>query len=356
MDLYGLLPAAIRYYDRQSSGKVGLNTEETTLQKILYAVEQEADATDVLISGLKDLLDADNCQEEFLSFLSKFLGVSFFSSWPEGRKRIFIKALVKLYHISGQNQSWNVILNLLDYSGASPYELWKEEIYEDFDYSRYGPDDGDYYGTLHAARVDVDAADGTRLNETLTTQEKVLLDNFRPIHVLIRQLSNEVVDKSVTLQSIDSDDVDIEAGLLVQETLEEISDVCTVDCESHCEAVCEAGHCEGTFEFSTTCLSGCEVACEVGNEPVAVVDSGTGDAVILTIVSKKFYNVLEVLYTGTIAVVVFATGSSVTLDVVHGIVYQEGGVVVYTGIVSVTDFATGSSVKLGIVSGLISIL
>lgn len=362
MDLYALLPAGIRYQDRLASGVVGLDTEETTLQKILYAVEQEADTQEELTEGLRDLLDADNCREEFLPLLSRFLGVSFFSSWPEGRQRLFVKSLVKLYHDSGQMLSWRALLNMIGYDGATPWELWKQEIYEDFDYCRYGADEGDYYCQYHAARIDVDSKTGSRLNETLTDDERALLDNFRPIHVLIRGYGLMVGTETTSLNNMDSDVASGTAALELSEDMASASDTCLVICETRCEAICEAGTCEGTFEISTTCVAtcelgcetGCELSCEVGTEAgtVSMMDPVTGDPIIVTIVGGWAYNqAATAKYSGIVQGMDPATGDPLVLYISTGQFMVPAGFPPYTGAMVVTSYATGVPVTLNIVTG-----
>ena len=362
MDLYGLLPASVRYYDRFASHQVSIDTGETTLQKILYAFDQEFDVSDNLIKGLKDLLSAETCRIDLLPHLTRFLGVGFFSFWPEGRRRLFVSALAKLYHMGGQKQSWKALLNIMSYSGAYPLQLWKEEVYEDFEYSRYGGGSG-YYYLFHAARVDVLSKTGATLNGLLSSDELALLDHFRPIHVLIR--AHGIVTSFVdSAQDLAGDDVAPSAALRLDESLYSASDTCTVFCEAHCEAVCEAGSCEGTFEMLVACIlsceghceTGCEGTCEGGNENIggiSVIDPATGDVIAVSVKKGYIYNQPETAkYSGDIVVTDPATGDLITLYVGSGVLFHPGTLVKFTyGYIVVIITSTGFPAVLTVVNG-----
>jgi len=362
VDLYSLLPAVVRYYDRYSSGIVGLDTTETTLQKVVYAMSQETAVSEALIVELQTLLDADNVRVQFLYLISKFLGVKFFGAWPEDKQRLFVKSLEKLYKASGQKKCWKAILNFIGYNGAQPYELWKEDIYEDFEYFRSS---GQYYGGYHAARVDVDALSGSLLNDLLTEQELELLDNFRPIHVLIRK-DGELVDKADTLVQIDQDDFSGGSSLLVEETLNSVSDTCIKACELHCEAGCEAGSCEGTFEISVNCVTNCELFCEVGCEDVCEItgiellvgisttDPSTGNPIALLIQYGSLFKFNGVRYNGDVVMMDPSTGLGMIFTIAAGEIYYEGGITNYTGTTETMITSTGAPITLVVVDGRIN--
>lgn len=146
-------------------------------------------------------------------------------------------------------------------------ELWKDEVYEDFDYSA----SQDYYYQYQSARVD--------LGTVLSTAEKKLLDNFRPIHVLIReQGSLDALSDQVTGTVADSRTLG--SGLSITEELIGVTDGCSVGCEVTCELTCEGGTCEGPLEIDIVCKLGCEVSCvstcEVGCETGCEVTCESG--------------------------------------------------------------------------------
>jgi hypothetical protein len=360
MDLYGLLPAVVRYFDRYSSGITGLDATETTLQKIVYAIEQETDVSNNLVVELQTLFDADNVREQFLNLIGKFLGCNFFGSWPEDKRRLFAKALIKLYHSSGQKECWKAVLNFLGYNGAVPYELWKDTVYEDFDYFR---NEGDYYGVYHAARIDVDSKSGGLLNEFLSEEDIKLLDNFRPIHVLIQKQGEFVCEKDDTLIQVDQDDFSANSELQIEEVLDDVSDTCTKSCELHCEAVCEAGSCEGFFEISVTCITNCELFCETGCEDVcevtgieiedqiAATEPSTGNPIILDVKYGSFFKLNGVRYNGNVVVMNPSSGSAIILTIIAGELYYDGGITKYNGMISVTQTLTGDPVVFTVLDG-----
>jgi len=236
MDLYKLLPSVIRFKDRLGSAVGSSSSEETVLQKFLYALEQDCDDTDNLIDGLSDLYHPETCPVEYLPLLENMLGSTWPGDWPESRRRLVVSAIVKLYHHSGQRLSWVSILNLLGYSGFFPWELWKSTVYENFDYSLYGGDDG-YYGVYHAARVDIRNSSETL--KQLTDFEQSLLETFRPIHVLIRQEGERIMSQEDIVGKSVQGSFQGEAKTIFEEQLvegfDELSLIIT------CVALCEIG-------------------------------------------------------------------------------------------------------------------
>jgi len=243
MQLYRLLPAIVRERDRLGSGVTDELSEETVLQKIFYAIEQEGGTTEQLTEGLRELLDPASCPVLYLPLLEFLLGSRWPAIWPESRRRLAIASVVKLYHHSGQRLSWVGVLNLLDNVGFFPWELWKESIYETTHYSRYGGGVDGYYGLYHAARVDL--TDGTT-DLALTEAQWDLIEIFRPIHVLLRRqgLAIDDIDPDSAVD-LDSDVVVGTPTLGVTEMLSEADDlmsmtiICVATCESACEGACE---------------------------------------------------------------------------------------------------------------------
>jgi len=240
MDLYRLLPEIIRARDRLASG-VGLNLDdqETILQKIFYALEEECDTTDDLTIGLSDLYNFDTCPPQYFPLLELFLGTQWPADWSEERRRLVLSAIVKLYHTSGQRLSWVAVLNLFGHTGFFPWELWKETIYEDFDYSLYGADDGSYYYQYHAARIDVRNVNRTLLS--LTDEERQILEYFRPIHVLFRQEGINIPPMASTCKNQSSDTFEGDAGYALEEELSLVTDEFSIveSCRARCETAVE---------------------------------------------------------------------------------------------------------------------
>jgi len=252
MDLYYLLPTVVREKDLGTALAAG--ETETILQKVFYALETEAEVTKDQIEGIIDLFSVDNCPEEYLPLLNGVLGSSFPGSWSEDRVRMFLKGVVLMYHRSGQRITWEAMLRLLGYAGYFPWELWKEAIYEEFDYSLYG----DYF-LLRAARVDLRKADETYLAPT--DEIRTMLEQFRPIHVLIRTFGEAITYDDVEVPPISESFAGLAAGGWI-DGLAPASDSCISSCETYCETSCEASSCEGTIEIVLTCISGCQTGCE----------------------------------------------------------------------------------------------
>lgn len=234
MDLYSLLPSIVRYKDRLGSG-TGYSNQETIIQKVFYAIEQECDTTSNLIEGLKQLVDPETCPTSYLPLLQAFLGSKWPAFWSEEKRRQVIKALGKLYHHSGQRLSWVSVLNLFGLLGYFPWELWKGEIYEDVDYVLYGG--GSYYGLFHAARVDIRKTDETLIE--LTELQKELIENFRPIHVLIRKDGEHALDEQDVSGKAVVEVRNFKCGFTEEEELSLLSD---------------------SFSLSFSCIASCEVA------------------------------------------------------------------------------------------------
>jgi len=235
MDLYSLLPSIIREKDRLGSG-VGYSTEETILQKFFYALEQDSETTADLVTDLAQLLDPDSCPKEYFPYLEYFLGSNWPAAWSEDKKRMVLRSLVKLYHHSGQELSWTSVLNMLSYSGFFPWELWKGSVFEDFDYFLYGNGD-DYYGTYHAARIDIRDSDETY--KVLTQEERTLIGYFRPIHVLFRDRGKRILDGEDTATVSLSESVSLGARHGFTDVFVEAEDTFSVDVS--CIATCEIG-------------------------------------------------------------------------------------------------------------------
>lgn len=233
MDLYNLLPSIIKEKDRLGSG-IGFSNEETILQKYFYAFEEVYDVTLEQATDLVQLLDPDNCPVAYFPYLEYFLGSNWPADWSEEKKRMVLRSLVKLYHHSGQRLSWESVLNMLGYSGFFPWELWKADIYEDFDYFLYGGGD-DYYGTFHAARIDIRNANETE--KLLSVDEKRLIEYFRPIHVLFRERGIRVLEQEDIVGAVLSETLELAATNEFFDSLAEADDTLSVDVT--CVATCE---------------------------------------------------------------------------------------------------------------------
>ena len=266
---------------------------------------------------------------------------------------------MNLHHTSGQVITWTALLNLFGYTGNHVYELWKEDIYEDFDYSIYGG--GLYYGyPLHSARVDIKTGSTDIL---LSDEELNILEKYRPIHVLIKGKGSRIVLSDSVTQDIADSVVFGSNTLRIDDDLEYVSDSCLSACEGACELLCEAGQCEGSFEVTITCVANCELFCETGCEAscetqaewsglVSATDVSGGMPLVLFIQYGRFWNETATSwYNGFIVVVDEGTGMPVTLKITAGRVCDDSGMTPFTGIVSVMFYDTGFPLTLNIVAG-----
>jgi hypothetical protein len=238
--------------------------------------------------------------------------------------------------------------------------LWKEEIYEDFDYSIYGG--GSCYGyQYHAARVDIKTGS---TDIALADEELAVLEKYRPIHVLIRKKGSRLNLSDSVTHDIEDTVIIGRQVLRIDEDLENVTDSCLSSCEAgSCELLCEAGQCEGSFEFTITCVANCELFCESGCESVcetsvewsgsvSETDHSTRNTVALFIQYGSFWNLAAtVRYNGFIGVTDEGTGMPVILKVVTGRSYDVTGVITYNGLVTVTFYNTGFPLTLNIVDG-----
>lgn len=252
MDLYDLLPEIIRLRDLQTSDDG--TPERSIVRRVIEALQAELDVLKGEIEAVSVLQDVDACPVAYLPLLAAVLGASFPATWPEGRIRLFLSSAVQLFHASGMRLSWEAMLRLLGHAGYYPWELWKEELYEDFDYALT-----EDYGNLPAARVDLRDADGTYMEPTAEVEK--YLEQFRPIHVLIRKHGHRI---ELGEDAADVGSESFSAGAFGNWTdgVAGATDVCLTACEASCETFCEAGSCEGAFEVILTCIAGCETGCE----------------------------------------------------------------------------------------------
>lgn len=253
MDLHFLLPRIVRWLDERASA----GADETFWQRFLYGMEQEAGSIQADITGLADLADPQAVSTAYLPLLARLLGSSPLVVDSVERRRALVEALSALYRKSGQRPGWKALLNFMGQAKAYPKELFKQEIYEDFDY--YESDD-DYYAPYHAARVRV--KDSLENTISLTAAERRCLDSIRPIHVLIDIPGELTAEFSDAGQEMDAEAFSGAAAMTIAETLEAPTDACGVSCETSCQASCEGGSCEGSFEVVMTCVLTCETAAE----------------------------------------------------------------------------------------------
>lgn len=293
MRLYYLLPTIMRLKSEQVTPDSG---GESVLEKIVYALEEETDVLESQIGGITDLPNTNECPAEYLPLLADLVGIEYEGAWPEEKKRLWVKAADLLWHIKGMYSSWIAYLNTHGYQGYFPWELWKAEIYEDFDYALYP----DYEYRYKAARVDI------RKNETdPSPNHGIYVDDtvepIRPVHVLLRRPGEYRLDEEEALEA--PLDVDYDGSLLgdfstnavIEDSAPGFDDggvdvtgpfttdpdpacssaglqvysycfnttcqlACQGTCTSSCETDCEYGACE--FDCQTFCMQNGQSICD----------------------------------------------------------------------------------------------
>ena len=254
IDLYTLLPQIIKLKDTTTIG----SDTEGVLEKIVYAIEQEADTANTQIIDLFTLINPQECDAKYLYYISQGLGYAVSDSSELNIKfsRWFVENLTFFFRIIGTHHSWTRQWTYVDgESTLEAEELWKSIPNERGNYYR-DSEVSDYYGLLHSARVDLH-----RGNNYLSIHDAEefmkTIEWCRPIHVLLRKRYREF-DFSDTEKDI-TETVDRNAGLGLEDGLEDASDELdiTISCITMCESVCEPG-------LEVGCLTSCELNCEFG--------------------------------------------------------------------------------------------
>ena len=254
--LYRLLPLLLQEKDRAYSGGAPGN-----LEKWVGCIEDLANTTEGQIKGLCDLIDPDLCPPSFIPYIAKMLNKPTSTEWPDAARRMFLKAIGIMAHISGTQQSWRVALKLDGKGAYGLVELWKSTLNETFDYSL----NYDYAHTIKSARVDIKLPGDDSFGSRLLT-EGLVLAHYRPIHILIR-LEGGTISEVETVGSATEAEVSASATFTVQET----ADVPSVE-----NAVCEILQ-SFTISGSVVDLSGNGIAgVAMIGLPNGIVTTGNG--------------------------------------------------------------------------------
>ena len=183
VDLWHLVSHIARYRDSLALGGADA---EGHLQKVMFAFERETCLSQDEIADLAKLVDADECDPEFLLYLSATLGTMVDGSWGEDFQRWFVKNLVSFYKIKGTHLSWDKQFVWLTGYLYKAWELWKRIPQEVGYYSRIQ----DYDHQLKSARFDLYTSYGgsdTFLTPAQARPIAEYVESLRPIHVLLRR-------------------------------------------------------------------------------------------------------------------------------------------------------------------------
>jgi hypothetical protein len=288
VSFYYMMPEIIRVKDRLASGLVD-GSGEGVLQKIVYMLDQSYDQQATDVANLAASSTPDTCVAALLPYLTQYLGEEYPSGWSLDQKRNFVRSLVLLYKIKAGRHAWESILNLYGYPGYFPWELWKTDIYETWDYAL----SQDYDHRYKAARVDLRKQDETWLQ----IGRPEWLESSRPIHVLIRipaeeeewsdsgavpsDLSAEVSEALASVEdSTDLDDEDL--TITIGCTSWSCETLCQLSCTGGCESFCQAGACEAACQVycegacQTVCEITCQTSCQGGSCETACMASCQG--------------------------------------------------------------------------------
>lgn len=317
-DFYSLLPLVMRL--RSETATPNAN-EESVLQRIVYMLEQEAEVVSDQIDGITDLVQPDECPIAYLPLLARLLGIHYSADWSETKRRLFVKAAGLIWHIKATRLSWTTFLEAHGHEDYFPWELWKSQVYEEFDYSLWQ----DYGHPYKAARVDIRRPWDTTGNHGLFVDS--IVEDVRPAHVLLRRPGEYASEESVTFptpadvgydgEPLDAflvaatwsdnvgafddgsvffeDDYPLDGtpGLYIETNCANVTcetscqgsctgscemecqygscevacqTFCQQNCQLSCEYSCQAA-CEGTCENTTCQIDSCQVACQTNCEP-----------------------------------------------------------------------------------------
>ena len=98
LSLYELLPLIIKIRDKEASGGVWA---EPILKQIIGCIEEQANETNTLIGGLRQLLNLSNKDTSYLYLISKLLGTSFYDGWLDDFKKFATEQSIPRHKIHG---------------------------------------------------------------------------------------------------------------------------------------------------------------------------------------------------------------------------------------------------------------
>jgi len=278
IQLYELLPYILRYRDEQA--KLG---PQGPLESFISILQSEAESTSADIKGLADLIDAEVCDKQFLTYISLFLGTMEDNTKVEAFRRFFCLNLAMMYKKAGTQLSWKQWWKWQIGRSYEISELYKASINETWHYSktkdvttplksaRYSLADGPYLACMSGCES------GVELDREETLIAQGYIEHDRPIHVIPKKQtsSEDLVDSiAAATEDITGSQVTWSPSDSVPEITEdmEVATTCLGSCETACEGCCETGcqcvacemSCEAQCESlcETMCQSSCESFCQ----------------------------------------------------------------------------------------------
>lgn len=148
LSMYDLLPLIIRMKDEEASGGMG----DPILKQVLDVFQEEIQIADVLIKGIRQLLNVASLDTSMLPLVNGLLGSSYYDGWTDDLKHFFSSEAVALHKIKGTKFSCDKLLAYRSRRRYSISEVYKSQVEgEKGDYS-LTKDSGHAY---RAARVAV---------------------------------------------------------------------------------------------------------------------------------------------------------------------------------------------------------
>ena len=309
---WDLLPCVYKLLDEQNQGV----DKNAIIDSLVRALEVESCTSLVQIKELASLVTPDKCPSRLLPYLSLLVGERSYAEWSDVKKRVFVSALVHLYHIKGEPRALNSILNLFGEVDVEFFELWKSQLHEIFDYSL----EKDYTHQIRAARIEfltysvlamanlmlcteigvhvdgltpvaqMPVVDGmvaaeyaiVNIDDRLLGSRVEFLRRFYPVHVLERPFGTTVSENTEFFQANDYyNEGDDNTALL-----EKVENPITLDdggvyfadevicesvgleidlithCDSHCQLAGEGGCVSCEVYCQVTCQTLCEFTCQ----------------------------------------------------------------------------------------------
>ncbi len=145
--IYELLPLFLKMKDMEASGSSG---QDPILKKIIDSVEEQVVGTERFAVGLLQLHNVLTTNVEYLPFINRLLGSSYYDGWTDDLKRLFSSEAIPWHKIHSTAFSVNKKLKYRALGAYTITELYKhDQTDERGDYSTV--QDGDH--PYRAARI-----------------------------------------------------------------------------------------------------------------------------------------------------------------------------------------------------------
>ena len=248
--IYDLLPLVLRTRDQEaSSGPSG-----PILQRLLGAFQQEADFTEALILGLRELINLETTQNLILGLIARQLGCELPPNLSEFHRRESTKLLVDSYKIKGLVLSWLRAMKMASLGDFTPIELYKSELHERLHYS--ATHDPQLY-PYRSSRVTFKPAGFRALLESLPPREG-------PISTECSDHSGLVANQLSYLESLSL--LDSLGDIVPIHVLPPVP-ICITESEDTVKETCDGADGTTIHILHVACTSSCQVLCQYRRQP-----------------------------------------------------------------------------------------